>query len=80
MERRKTGTIDNARLQCNMCKQYNKDNRTLEKIEQKLLHHINDYNLHKIIQHSSKKQTRAILKKTKTQQTTTGKQKERISQ
>ena len=55
MERRKTGTTNNKHLQCNMCKHYNKDNLTLEKIEKKILHHANDADLHKIIQHSSKK-------------------------
>ena len=44
-----------------MCKQYKKDNKTLEMIEEKLLYHADDGVLHKIIQHSSEIQTKAML-------------------
>ena len=62
MQETKTGTTSNARLQCNMCQKYNKDNKKLEEIEKKILNHANDANLHKIIQQSFKIKTKIIFK------------------
>ena len=45
-----------------MCQKYNKGNKELEEIEKKILNHANKDNLHKIIQHSSKTQTKIIFK------------------
>ena len=61
MEERKTGAANNIHLQCNMCKQYKKENQTLEMIEKKLLNHADDDVLHKIIQYSSEIRTKTTL-------------------
>ena len=62
MQETKTGTVSKAHLQCNMCKNFNKDNEKLEKIERKLLTLIDNNVLHNIIQHNSSPQTKVTLK------------------